>query len=218
MNKIWITRQESQNCILFFNGWGMDENAVSHLDAGDFDICMLNDYNPILPLDERLDEFSAVYVVAWSLGVWAAAKLLDNSGLTISKAIALNGTQRPIDVNYGIPPLMFNATLDTWSMDNREKFNIRMSGGRKQYGRVTNCIPARDVDNQKRELSNLKREISMNKSAEMPFDCALIGTNDQIFTPANQENYWNSRARIINKDVPHFPFTIFDKWEQIIAL
>lgn len=218
MNISWLNKRGNKNCILYFNGWAEDENAVNHLDAGDFDICMFNDYNPVSPIDEKFDDYSTIYLVAWSLGVWAAAKLLSQSQIKITKAIALNGTQQPIDINRGISPSVFKATLDTWNGKNRNKFNIRMLGGRKQYAQLINRISTREVENQKSELSNILKEVSSNKAAEIRFDCALIGSNDLIFTPANQFNYWNAKARIVETDVPHYPFAVFETWNEIIGL
>ena len=218
MNKRWLNKQGNKSCILYFNGWAEDENAVKHLDTGDFDICMFNDYNPVSPIDEKLNGYSTIYLVAWSLGVWASAKLLSPSQIKITKAIALNGTQQPIDINQGISPSVFKATLDAWNEKNRNKFNIRMLGGRKQYAQLVNRISTREVENQKSELSNILKEALSNKAVEIKFDCALIGNNDLIFTPANQFNYWNAKARIVGEDVPHYPFAIFETWNEIIGL
>lgn len=218
MNKRWLNKQGNKSCILYFNGWAEDENAVKHLDTGTFDICMFNDYNPVSPIDEKINEYSTIYLVAWSLGVWAAAKSLSQSQIKITKAIALNGTQQPIDISQGISPSVFKATLDTWNEKNRNKFNIRMMGGRKQYAQLINRISTREVENQKSELSNMLKEVSSNKAVEINFDCALIGSNDLIFTPANQLNHWNARARIVETDVTHYPFAIFETWNEIIGL
>ncbi len=36
----WLNKQNNKKLIIFFNGLGMDENAVNHLDTEDYDIVM----------------------------------------------------------------------------------------------------------------------------------------------------------------------------------
>ena len=43
----WLNRGENNKIILFFNGWGMDENVVKHLDCEDYDVLMFYDYNTL---------------------------------------------------------------------------------------------------------------------------------------------------------------------------
>ena len=43
----WLNKIGNQKVIVFFNGWGMDENIVRHLDYEDFDILMFCDYNTL---------------------------------------------------------------------------------------------------------------------------------------------------------------------------
>ena len=218
MNKVWLNKQENKDCILFFNGWGMDENIVAHLDVGKFDICMFYDYNPISKIDEDFDKYNNIYLVAWSLGVWVSAKLLSQTKIKIAKAIAINGTQKPIDTDNGIYPKIFKVTLETWNERNRNKFNMRMFGGKSEYVKFNNLATIRDVENQKLELSYIFKEIFSGKVFEINFDCAILGSNDLIFTSKNQLNYWKEKTRIVEKDIPHYPFSIFENWRKIIDL
>ena len=218
MNKIWLNRQHNRRCILFFNGWGMDENAVNHLEIGNFDICMFNDYNPVSTLDETVSEYEEIYVIAWSLGVWAAGQALHKSRIKPTKSIALNGTQIPIDTENGINPELYMATLEGWNERNRNKFNMRILGGREQYQQLNNRLPNRTVDHQKDELEVILQQSTKNSSMELLFDYAFVGKGDLIFAPENQKNYWKNRAKIIKTNAPHYPFADFTTWNQIIEL
>lgn len=218
MNKIWLNKEGNQQCILFFNGWGMDRQAVSHMKTESFDVCMLNDYNPVSVLTGPLGQYQSLYVVAWSLGVWASARALNGSPLKITKAIAINGTPEPISNTFGIAPEIFNTTRESWNSSNRTKFNIRMAGGRKMFNQIADRMPLREVENQKRELEYIQRENEPGESLPIHFDCALIGSGDLIFTPSNQLNYWKQRIRIVKADIPHYPFPMFESWNQIIQI
>ena len=43
----WLNRNNNQKLIVFFNGWGIDENIVKHLDCEDYDVLMFYDYNTL---------------------------------------------------------------------------------------------------------------------------------------------------------------------------
>ncbi|MBE9466795.1 MAG: DUF452 family protein [Bacteroidetes bacterium] len=218
MKKKWLNKENNKNCILFFNGWGMDEKAVCHLDSENFDICMFNEYNSIFEIDENFDKYKNIYLIAWSLGVWASAKALYQSKIKIAKAIALNGTQQPIDINKGISPTVFNASLTGWNDKSRNKFNMRILGGREQYSLFNKNLSLRNVENQKDELTHILNEVSKNNTHEIKFDCALVGSKDLIFSSNNQLNYWNTKTRIVKAEIPHFPFSGFTSWNEILKL
>lgn len=216
MNEIWIRRAGNNQCILFFNGWGMDERAVSHFHTDDFDVLMLNDYSILDRISEPLQHYHSVYVVAWSLGVWASAKVL--SSVSIDKAIAMNGTLDPIHHRMGIPPEIFQATLDSWSQETRFRFNCRMAGGRKLLEGITNRMSLRETDNQKSELHSIQQQVIKSGKVEMNFDRVLIGTGDLIFPPDNQRQSWSASTRKLEVNCPHYPFAMFERWKQIIEL
>lgn len=218
MNKTWINRSNNDSLVLFFNGWGMDEHAVNHLKTDGFDVLMLNDYSQLILEEELVYEYRNLFVVAWSLGVWAATNVLSGCQWNISKAIAINGTQKPIDSEYGIAPHVFQATLNNWDEKNRKRFNARMFGGMKSMLQYSNCLPCREMVNQNDELTFLQTGIMKQEPVKFKFDVAVIGNNDMIFFADNQQKFWQEKAKIINSDLPHFPFIEFESWEQILGL
>ena len=40
----WLNRKNNSKLIVFFNGWGMDENIVAHLEFDEYDVLMFYDY------------------------------------------------------------------------------------------------------------------------------------------------------------------------------
>jgi biotin synthesis protein BioG len=126
MKKLWINKKNNPDLLLFFNGWGMDEKPFNHLAVdNDLDILMVYDYTTLDDVKE-LDAYKTVHLVAWSLGVFAAAKVL--AGKKFASAVAINGTLKPIDEGEGIAPAIFQGTIDLWSEASRMKFNRRMCG------------------------------------------------------------------------------------------
>ena len=54
----WLNRRENKKIILFFNGWGMDENVVKHLDSEDYDVLMFFDYKTLDTDFDLLNNYS----------------------------------------------------------------------------------------------------------------------------------------------------------------
>jgi biotin synthesis protein BioG len=218
MKKKWLIQQtRAKSCLLFFNGWGMDEKAISHLGAYELDVCMFYEYAHLNGEGNDFRHYRNIYVVAWSLGVWVASKMIPAMRLRPEMSIAINGTLDPVNDQFGIPEAVFCQTLSFWDEKLREKFNRRMFGGMKalQSGRV--YLPTRTPENQRDELAFLKDKIDRNKTAEMFFDKAIIGARDLIFPSENQMHFWRNKVSVIQKDYPHFPFANLSSWNEIIA-
>ncbi|MBN1462509.1 MAG: DUF452 family protein [Paludibacteraceae bacterium] len=213
----WLHKNNNTALIVFLNGWGMDEQAVNHLQAGDFDICMLNDFNGVSNIDNLTEGYKDIYLVAWSMGVWAAGNAF-SPAIKIKKAIAINGTQKPMDDNFGIPVAIFKHTLETWNETNRNKFNMRILGGRANFENLQSVLPIRSMENQQAELQYIKESIEKGETQEIQFDTVLIGNQDLIFSPVNQQNYWQDRSKMVLLDMPHYPFASFNSWKEIIEI
>ena len=64
----WLQHKGSQELVIFFNGWGMDDYIVSSLVCGDYDVVVFYDYNN-LDFDVDLSMYVKKHIVAWSMGV-----------------------------------------------------------------------------------------------------------------------------------------------------
>jgi biotin synthesis protein BioG len=218
MNQLWINKKRNRECILFFNGWGMDENAIAHLDYGLFDLCMFNNFQSIEAFHEDMGDYQNIVLIAWSLGVWAAQQSLSKSGLKIQKSIAINGTVCPVDDQFGIPANVFLMTFEGWSESNRIRFNRRMMGGNKNINDYKRFLSNRTANDQKEELQSIYASCNDYCDKVISWDVALIGQNDLIFLPKNQKNWWEGKVKVIENDQPHFPFLSFRAWEELTML
>ena len=218
MKKLWIKFEYNSKLILFFNGWGMDEAAVEHLDAKGYDLLMYNNYTGLNTMVENLDSYQEVFLVAWSLGVWVASQVLSNNRMQIKQSIAINGTLNPVDDNEGIPLAIFKGTLDGWSEKTRERFLMRMAGGAKEYLKNQSKFGSRSIADQKSELESIFNQCQSLGESSFRFDKAVSGNQDAIFTPDNQRKSWQGKAELHSLDMPHYPFAHFTSWEQIISL
>ena len=92
-----------KEALLFFAGWGMDETPFMHNLPPNKDLIICYDYRSLDFDSTLLSTYDGIYVVAWSMGVWAASQVLPDSNLPLKQSIAINGTPFPIDDMRGIP-------------------------------------------------------------------------------------------------------------------
>ena len=124
----WLNKKGSGRVIVFFHGWGMDAAGVSHLQMED-DVLMCYDYRSLDFDFPDLGHYRCIYVVAWSMGVWAADRVISRLEMKPERCVALNGTTRPVDDEYGIPVKIYELTEKGMNERGREKFFLRMLDG-----------------------------------------------------------------------------------------
>ena len=74
----WLNKNSNQKLIIFFNGWGMDENVVKHLNCEDYDVLMFYNYNTLeTDFDFKLlNIYPEKNLIAWSMGVMVATNFI----------------------------------------------------------------------------------------------------------------------------------------------
>ncbi|HKJ41988.1 MAG TPA: pimeloyl-ACP methyl esterase BioG family protein [Sunxiuqinia sp.] len=216
MKKKWVSRSGKPTCILFFNGWGMDEQVLSGMIHGEYDVCLFDEYNVLEPLHSNEFQYENIIVLAWSLGVCAANAVLAKSNLKINSSIAINGTPWPWHDELAIPQSIFQQTLNGWNERNRFKFNLRMFGGKSQLEEAEQFLSKRSIENQKHELQFFDTLGNDFTPEEFSWDLVLIGLNDRIVPPENQLRFWHGKAEVNQKNWSHFPFGEFSNLNELI--
>ena len=208
--------KENDKLILFFNGWGMDEFVVSHLATTGFDVCVFYHYDEHFDLDNTIFEnYKEIYLVAWSMGVWAAGNIFQKTNFNFKKSIAINGTLSPVDDLFGIPEGIFKGTIENFSERNKQKFDRRMLGSKEDFQKYQDIPNSRTLENQLSELE-LIHKLAKNKTIDFSFDKAIIGTGDLIFPTQNQINFWSGKTEVKEIESAHFPFFNFNTWAEIV--
>lgn len=215
MNFQWLQHTNNERLILLFLGWGMDVNCVSQVRLPqETDVVAIWNYIDTQGLQSiDLKAYSRIDVIAWSMGVFAAAEIIAEYGRNFfCSVVAINGTAKPIDQREGIDPKIVRLTRDNWCPSSRDKFNARLLGGAKQLNLNANLMSQRDIEEQRNELSAIiNRAPNQLNFSNIIWNKAIIGSRDLIFLPENQCNYWCDNAReIIEVDMPHFPFLMID--------
>lgn len=214
MQLSWLTKNNSQKLIIFFNGWSLDENIVNHLTSLEYDVVMFYDYSD-LGISEsivtEINNYNEINIIAWSFGVWACGAVI-NKFSNPKNVIAINGTLVPIDNEVGIPERMFNLTLSNLSENTYPKFFKNMFAQEADL----NKLPKRTVESQRQELIQIQKlstEKSFTQNANI-FTKVFISTNDKIISAKNQLNFWGENIKIIKKECGHS--VPFKSWDEII--
>ena len=216
----WQVRAGHSRLLLFFNGWGMDERLLGMFEPPEgrdlLAVCDYADLQGEEAVRAAVARYPAADLVAWSMGVWAAATVFAQEGARFVKAVAVNGTGRPIDDEYGIPAGLFHATLDGFSERARDSFFRRMCDGPDLRGEFLPHAPLREVEDQRRELLALARTAAAGVQPPGPFTSAVVGSRDRIMPPENQLRYWQGVIPCRTVNLPHLPFSRRAGWREIL--
>ncbi len=206
---------EHDSLILFFTGWGCDENPTSHLTSDKYDIITVYDYTDLSntsALTSRIRQYNKVVLISWSFGVKTAYQILSKE--LFNRRIAVNGTIALIDKNFGIPPEIFVRTRDNLTEESLIRFYKNMT--LDHFSFFYSNRPQRSFSSIKNELSLLDK--SPIKCDYDFYDEVFVSSRDLIIPSANQNSFWQTNCGIkpMKLDAPHYPFYLWNKWENIL--
>ncbi len=222
----WLNKQDNNKLIIFFNGWGMDDAVVNHLEPEDYDVVMFYDYNN-LETDFEPGNYEEKHLVAWSMGVMIATIFYksphpnsahplsqgtreQNLFSDIKSATAINGTLKPIDATFGINPRVYDITIRGFSEKGREKFLKNMFDERSCTFPLAETASGRKLEEQKSELSAIK---TYSANEDFKYTKVLISDNDKIIPTKSQCAFWKTEP---NLKSGHAPFGLFTKWSELL--
>lgn len=211
----WLTQNyKNDNLIYFFNGWGMDESVLNILKKPlNTDILMFYDYQNLEINNDVFDEclkYKNKYLISWSMGVMISTIFAHKLG-KLNKKIAINGTIKPIDDNYGILKKIYDLTINNFNQSSCEKFINRMFVKNGSF-----ILPKRTLDELKNELLSLK---TYKGDENISFDLVYISEYDKIITSKNQLNFWKNRnEKIVMLNCGHFPFFNFKSLNESLLI
>ena len=218
MKQIYIIHERHPHLLLFFAGWAADETPFKHYRPQNMDYIICYDYR-MLDFDVTpLRDYTEIHVVGWSMGVWAASRVLPTSGLNIASSTALNGTPFPIDERRGIPPAIYQGTLDGLTGASLHKFLRRMCADSATFRDFLSRTPRRPLEEIRDELACIARLNASFPISTLTWTKAIVGHNDRIIPPANQLTAWHELdTPILETDDAHYQETLFkhnlqDRW------
>lgn len=212
MKYFWLNNSDNKKLIVFFNGWAMNETPVEHLLKDDFDILVVYDYRDLNFDFKQFDfeKYTEKYLICWSMGVYAVNKF-KNIFEKFNKKIAINGTTKVIDDDFGIPKKIYKMTMKFLNQENLDKFIKNMFDN----GNINpNITITRTLEELKEELLAIQN-ITLNE--EITFDTAIISDNDRIIPTKNQLNFWQNKTNIKQITSTHCPFENYTSWAELLC-
>ena len=210
MQQIFLQQQHSKNLVLIFLGYGQDQNPFKSLNTvTKDDIAIVFDYQD-LSFDESLyQEYESITLIAWSMGVMIAPIVLSNTAKLVKK-IALNGTVHGIDDTLGIPPSLWQATIDSLTEQTYLKFVRRMCSDTSLYEEYLQNKPQRALESFKSELISLQAIAKQRKQNNFEYDLAIVGNKDKIIAPKRQLLSWsNAHVLVKQTEIAHYSLETF---------
>ncbi len=225
MKTTWLRKEGAEELLLFFNGWGMDRRIGDYLlaeslpDGFEADLLLCHDYRTLEPeagVMREASRYGRITVVAWSFGVWVAQHV---ALPPIECAIAINGTQDPVNAERGISPQVFQATLATYTEKSRNRFNRRMCGSGEVHTLFSSMSPHRSAVDQLEELERLQEHFLTEGSTSgtaWRYNHAIIGGRDLVVPAEQQYRAWKGISQTVIADMPHFPFFHFRNLQEVL--
>ena len=194
----WLNKENNNKLIIFFNGWGMDESVVKHLEFGCYDVIMFYDYNDLNIDLNIISGYDTKYLTAWSMGVMIASKF----NIEYASKTAINGTLKPIDDKYGIPPKIYDLTIKRLDVN---KFMKQMFEQDENIPEIN-----RNYENQRKELEAIK---TYSANLDFKYNKVIISSNDKIIPTSAQVRFWNITPNI---EAGHCPFYHYKTWGELL--
>lgn len=203
----------STDLIVFFSGWGCDENQFVNL-HDDKDVLILYDYQN-LTLNFDFSKYANIYVIAYSAGVFIASILADNMPNVRCK-VALCGNPYVFDEKLGLSTNIIkvfkNITLDNY-LEFRRKYMVFTD---EEYEKYNQLQSLRTIESCESELEALQKLYEQKKSQINPdFDKAIVAENDLIFKLNEQMNFYKDKLKII-KNARHHIFFRFNSFAEML--
>lgn len=213
MKQKFIINKGYSTLLLFFAGWGMDEHPFLTYVPEEKDFMICYDYRTLDFDVSLLKQYMAIDIVGWSMGIWAASQVLPEYSLPVRKSTAINGTVFPVDEKRGIPPVLFQGTLERLNPASLLKFQRRMCKDGNSFARFQQTAPRRTVEELKEELTAIARQHSALPPGSFVWQQAFVGSNDRIFPPANQKAAWEATSTPVEYGIEtHYDELLFSKY------
>ena len=98
MKQDFIIKNDNSSLLLVFGGWGTWTGLFSEGPFPEgYDVLLCYDYRTMDFDPSALSGYGTVRLIAWSMGVWVASRVLAGADVRWEKRIAVNGTLTPVD-------------------------------------------------------------------------------------------------------------------------
>lgn len=201
----FLHKNNHKDLIIFFSGFASEPCLFDFDYKNTADILLIYAYDNLDFNFEYLKNYEHIYLLSWSMGVSVASYIFSDKKHMIKKAIAINGSDRPMQKGFGIDKRVFLLTIKTLTDASIQSFRDKMHS--TNYFNKFNF--ERDSANLKSELNFLYQNFVDYTAKNCIFDKAIIGTCDQIFNSANLISNFKDRCKIQIQNIAHYDENCF---------
>lgn len=216
MTQEYIINKNRPKLLLFFAGWACDTTPFRHYRPQGMDYMVCYDYRTLnIDVATILRSYTEVHIVGWSMGVWAASHIAPYLSENIHTSIAINGTPFPIDEHKGIPPAIYQGTLEGLTGASLHKFLRRMCADSTAFKAFLDMTPRRPLEDLRQELADIARQTNTLPIPQWKWQEAVVGSNDRIIPPTNQLNAWHEAGTPVRQTSDaHYQESLFHYYLQ----
>ncbi len=197
-----VRHNDTRPLVLFFLGYAFTPESVAHLSAGLYDLSVIYDYRNF-DFDKRFLKDRKIFLIAHSMGVWAANRVL--KGVSLEQAVAINGTPFGIHEKFGISPEAFKRTIDRFDFELFKKWCFLSDASKVNFS---------FAENPKEELCMLYKASAEPVEQNVAWTKAIVSKKDLVFPPKASECF---KCPVKPISAPHYPFFKFRSVEEILA-
>lgn len=209
----FLRKNKSDELILLFNGWGMDEKPFAMMKSFR-DILFVSNYNN-LNFDFDFSPYKKIILLAFSAGVFMSAYLKDKLP-KLDLKIAINGTLHLFDLQNGIDQKTLEE-MHNLTMENVLELRAKLILSEAHFRLFNQNQPLRDLKSSLDELKMLEKYYC-DKTVSLDFDKVIMGEHDKIIHYENQIKAWSGINNIKTVNGGHFSFYLFKDFDEIINL
>lgn len=211
--KQFLLSNNSDELLIFFCGWGLDEKPFREFNSN-CDVLFLYNYSN-LELNFDFSKYSKIGLLAYSYGVFMSSLFKENLP-KIDYSIAINGTLKPIDDEFGIPKKIFELTLENMSLETALKFRKRLFNKDEDFQKFNANLPHRLIEDSLAELEFIKKCAHDFPNQDFKFDKVIISSEDKIYPTKAQRAFWANHENLKEIKTGHFPFYQFESFHDTI--
>lgn len=208
MKQTYLRDGGNDRLLLLFSGWGGEPSLFDAPSDNGCDCMVCWDYSSLDFDAAVLARYASVRLLAWSMGVWAAAQTFAGDESMLDMKIAVGGSETPIDDACGIPEAIFRGTLERFSPVTLAKFRHRMCGTADGVKQFLARQPQRPPEDLRGELAAIAGMVASRPVRRLHWDKSIIGVRDKIFPPANLHRAWLGTPAV-EVDAEHWDAGLF---------
>lgn len=210
-----------RTAVLYFTGWSVPHSLALEMELPEeWTLFSVGDYRGELPQWPDMSCFSRLYLVAWSMGVWAA-EYFHKCYPAPSLAVAINGTPSLISDRYGIKGVDYQRMAAGLDVEGYRHFVRQMCLSEESAAHFLSLPDHRSITAAREELRWVADLGGSVTECEVPWTRAIVSDHDLVIPSGGQRRFWSDRSIPIEElpTAPHLILgTYLKSWRELLRL